>query len=364
MKPYSKELSPLTEKPLKLIDIRECYKITNILNNNPNVGNNINIGIIVAYAYYPSNKNLITDLTTYCKQYNIQFPDTNKIHIHEMYANNISDYGWGLETALDLQTIYTICPNLNIYIVQAKSSSYQDIMNAVEWASNNCNVVSMSLGSDEFAEMIQYEKYFKNTNICYFASSGDANSVSYPSSCCNICCVGGSSLQLKDDKTRLIESAWSNAGCGNSVYFKIPAYQKNNLINAKTKIQIPTTRITPDLVCNANPSCGVYIYFNNSYKIVGGTSLACPIISSFFSMVLSKRKLNKKPQLTTVYNGLNNNTNIQYLLYQIYNSPLYSKYYYDVTTGNDGRYKAILNYDYATGLGVMLYDVVFNDMTV
>lgn len=299
-------------------------------------GTGIKIAVIVAY-HYP---NLQNDFNVYCNRFNLP-PQTLQIINFGSAKNN----GWAAETCLDVQTIHAVAPGAQIMVVEARSSSYSDMVNAINYASKNgANIINMSFGSSEFNNQKQIDSIFSNKNICYLASSGDlAAKLEYPSSSPNVLSVGGTSIYLNDDNTRKDEVTWDGGGSGPSIYMNKPTYQ-SNLPGAK--------RITPDISGIANPNTGFRVYCSvyGGWNSFGGTSLSCPLMSGIIAICNQLRKKKDKSLLSTV---LNSNNSIQQILYkQIYtNNVSYSENIFDVIQGRDGKYTATRGYDLCCGLG-------------
>lgn len=87
-----------------------------------------------------------------------------------------TDSGWALETSLDVEWVHAIAPQSTILLVVAKSSSLNDLLAAVDYASGHANVVSMSWGANEFSNEASYDGHFNKTGVVFTASSGDSGS--------------------------------------------------------------------------------------------------------------------------------------------------------------------------------------------
>ena len=335
--------------PVSLPEMCKAYGLTNLIINNYNA--TIKSAIVIAFSY----PNFKSDLILFCNKYGVSQEYIKNVSIIQPFGIPQYNDGWAMECALDLQTQYCVFATLKIQnkidILQAKSASFIDMYNAVDYANKNgYATVSMSWGSNEFIGMNNYSKYFSNTSICYFASSGDTNSVSSPSSFENICSVGGTTLFLNP----FAEQTWYYAGSGVSKYVNKPVYQNINEPDLKN-----IKRCTPDIACNANSQSGAKIIFNGIEQAVGGTSLSCPFYASYFCMIQSVRSYNKLQPLTTVSGNKNN---LQQKLYNMLLTNNYKNYFNDITIGRDGIYTANNNYDKATGCGSLKMDKIFNEL--
>jgi subtilase family serine protease len=253
---------------------------------------------------------------------------------------------WAVETTLNVQWVYAMNPYAQIRVILAASNSWQDIVNAINYANNKNNftpaidtdLVTMSFGTPDNGSLGSFDRYFTNPNTIYLAASGNSNLVSIPSSCSNVISVGGTTLNLSKDFNRASEITWSRAGSGFSKSFTKPAYQPS--------MQSTNQRITPDVCCVADPNTGCYVILNGRAYSIGGTSLASPLYAGMLSLLIQTR-LNKR---LSTYTSVQNSANlIQPLLYNIENRSCF----FDITQGSTGPYIAHTGFDIASGLGVL-----------
>ena len=316
----------------------------------------VSIAVIIAYH----SPNLQNDLNIYWK-YNfgssIPVPIINQVNLSNN-PNNI-DNGWSVEECLDIQMIATMNPYAKISVIEANSSYDNDLNTAILYATNtlNADIISCSWGCDDTRALISSNNAFVNPMNasqykCFCVSSGDNNSVSWPSVLSNVISVGGSSLYANTTPIKAnarTEYTWGSAGCGYSTSVQKPLYQ--NTVNNTTY------RAIPDISLVANPSTGVRIVANGNWIQLGGTSVSCPLFAGILSIANQIRfNLGKNP-LTTVYTpkpAINTQpssiplTNIQAFLYKnMFNNGCFM----DITQGIDGKYVAKKGYDVATGLG-------------
>jgi len=327
----------------------------------------VTIAIIIAYTY----SGVLADLKTYW-QNPINFgPMSNppKVNIHTMRGATMNSV-WAQEECLDVQMVCTINPNANIWVVEAKSEKFTDLMEAINYASNTikADVLSMSWGINDTISASYYNSNFNNKNVCYCAASGDTNNVSWPSVLSNCISVGGTTLLWTPNTAKpRTEFTWNRAGCGYATSVTQPSYQHN--VTGITH----THRAIPDVSLVANQNTGVYVVFKGSWFSFGGTSVATPIFAGILSLANQQRFNAGKSALTTVYSTdkiqPTNSTYIppannvqQYLYKTIYPSAKYTADFYDVNIGsNQGSiagnsallttYSAVKGYDLTTGLG-------------
>jgi len=212
-------------------------------------------------------------------------------------TNNLprSSTGWNQEAALDIEMATAICPNCSILLVAANSASFADLNTAVGAAKNFSNVkaISNSYGAADFAAAglggpNNYE-LASQMGIAVTASSGDsAYGVSAPASFTNVIGVGGTTLNLNSNNTRLSESVWyTSATQGRRVVISGTGSGCSTL-NAKPAVQSSTITTCPgkaisDISAVADPATGVGVIYNNGFYVFGGTSVSSPIIASMFA---------------------------------------------------------------------------------
>lgn len=261
---------------------------------------------------------------------------------------NIFDGGATMENTMDVETIGGACPTSNLTIilyispnslsafptllnyiyttnVVVNSTSYKPSMLSISWGAPEIYYGSSLINSinSQFSRMTE-----NNMNICVATGDngsnngvgGSANYVDYPSSSPFTTAVGGTTLICPNNvyDASTIETGWSSGGGGVSTQNAKPSYQSS--ITA-------AGRSTPDIAAVADPSTGVVFTLNGSYAVVGGTSLAAPIVIAFLAAINCQGFIN--PKLYTA------NSNC----------------FHDVKTGSNGGFSASNGYDNCTGFG-------------
>lgn len=191
----------------------------------------------------------------------------------------------------------------------------------------------------------RYEALFKSApHIIHCVSTGDRGSnnlnVSYPSSSPQVIACGGTSLicpNLKYDSATK-ESVWNNnilaghttstaTGGGVSMFFKQPAYQKYFAILKGRN------RAIPDIVMNADPNTGFWIYVNGTLDgLCGGTSIVAPAMAALVGLCMAN---GKRCTVSAMYSAYNKSKTC----------------FRDIVTGSNGYYNAGAGFDKCSGLG-------------
>lgn len=216
----------------------------------------------------------------------------------------------------------------------------QDIATAVRAATaDHCDVCSISWGADEAKwgaaaanDMEQAATDATKAGMIVFAASGDNDSsdggaspanVDLPASAPHVIGCGGTR------KTRTAETVWNNdpgnpsgdgTGGGYSTLFKpMPPWQAG--------APHGPGRLVPDVAANADPVTGYKIVVHGSEGSVGGTSAVAPLYAGLFASFGTKLGF-ITPEL--------------WLNHVCFN---------DITSGDNGAFRARVGPDACTGLG-------------
>ena len=98
-------------------------------------------------------------------------------------------------------------------------------------------------------------------------------------------------------------------------------------------------RQTPDIALVADPNTGVQYLINNKNYIIGGTSIASPIFASYLACINYNKFINTQLYLLDKLN------------------------FNDIVTGSNGNYKAKNGYDNCSGLGSIIGNRLFNNLS-
>jgi kumamolisin len=303
----------------------------NTFTKNPTGGSKA-IAVVDAY----DDPNAASDLSVFSSQFGLPAATLSVV-----YANGTrppGNSGWELEESLDVQWAHAMAPGAKIFLVEAASNSGTDLFNAVVKANSLVSAagggeVTMSWGGSEFSSEKSLDADFTTSGIVYFASTGDAPGIQYPSTSPNVVSVGGTTLRRNPATGAFkTESAWTEGGGGISAYEPIPSYQ------SVISTIVGSFRGVPDIAADADPDTGVWVYDsgNGGWFIVGGTSVASPLIAGVINRAASFAT-SSQVELTTIYNNMNVTTD-----------------YKNTTTGFCGPYagySASAGWDFCTGVG-------------
>jgi hypothetical protein len=318
-------------------------------------GSGTTIAIVDAF----DDPNIASDLQAFDARFGLPNPTFTKVSQTGSTTNlPTADKGWSSEIALDVEWAHAIAPGASILLVEANSSSFNDLAAAVQYAAKQPKVVavSMSWGGGEFSSEASFDSVFKtptgHTGVTFIASSGDTGApISYPAASPNVLSVGGTTLNVDSSGNILSESAWSGSGGGVSSFEAEPSFQKSAIA--------ASGRANPDVSYDANPNTGFPVYdsFNNGtsapWSQFGGTSDAAPQWAGLIALADQGR----------MANGLTPLDGPTQTLPMIYGLP--ASDFHDITSGSSSgspHISATAGYDEVTGRGTPIANKIIADL--
>jgi hypothetical protein len=274
-----------------------------------------------------------------------------------------ADPGWAQEISLDVQWAHAIAPGARLLLVEAKSSSVTDLIQAVDYARKQPGVVAVSLSwaLGEFKGETAYDGYFTTPyqhlggssglagapylkgGVTFVAAAGDSgpgSGAQWPSVSPNVLAVGGTTLTLDGRGNYVGETAWRGGGGGPSAYEHQPWFQAG--------VQRSGWRAVPDVSYAADPKTAFYVYDSVPFSgyagwyAMGGTSAGAPQWAALVAIADQGRALAGK-------GSLDGPSQTMPALYKLAGA-VYGTYYHDVTKGGNGH-AAQRGFDMVTGLG-------------
>ncbi len=246
------------------------------------------VAIVDAYDY----PNAEADLATYrsdwglppCTTANGCFHKVNEHGQDSPLPAASGTSGWATEEALDIDMVSAVCPNCHILLVEADSTSIDDLGTGVNSAvSSGAAFVSNSYLSKEGPDEIAADAaYYDHPGVAVTAASGDwgySYGPGFPASSPHVVSVGGTSLRPASDPRGWSESVWTGTGAGCSAFEPKPAWQTDSGC---------ANRTNTDVSAVADPNTGVAVYDTydaQGWLEVGGTSASSPIIAGTYALV-------------------------------------------------------------------------------
>ena len=234
------------------------------------------------------------DLNTYRSAYGLPPCTTSNACFKQVNQNGGDaplpawDPNWEAEESLDLDAVSALCPNCHILLVEADSPLVSDLQTAMATAASmGANQISASwtLTSSEVPSGT-----YTFPRVATVAASGDYGYLgpgldSYPAAFPGVTAAGGTSLvpaTAAANARGFSEAAWSlnggyGGGSGCDLQVAKPAYQTDSGCPGRSYA---------DLSADADPSTGLIVYDagNGGWILIGGTSLAAPLIASYYAI--------------------------------------------------------------------------------
>jgi subtilase family serine protease len=376
--------------------------------------------ILIVDAY--GSPTIVSDLVTFDSLFGLPAPPSFQIvcpdgcptsNLNPRTHNPHDEFGWAIETSLDVEWAHAMAPGANIVLVVAPSSS-GDAINSVEAKVIPLypgSIMSQSFGIPEFlvhnnnAQVMQAHLNYiaaAKAGITVLASAGDSGASNgfssanalYPSSDPFVTAVGGTmgypylspfppsctssscsaGLATFDNSTGLCpearptlvftcpavgyggEQVWNEprffaaTGGAPSLLFGTPSYQSGLGL---------TSRTTPDVSYNAAVNGGVLVVALGGLFVVGGTSAGSPQWAAIFALVNQERVAHHEVSI-----GFANPS-----LYSLGHSSKYSNDFHDIVIGNNELFgttvgfSATVGWDDASGWGTPNVSNLVNDLT-
>ena len=297
-----------------------------------------------------------SDITTYFTGLKLPVPTVTAVPVDGGTNSPGDPNGADGEVMLDIEVSAAAAPGAGVavYFVPNTDQGFIDaISSAVHDTTNKPSVLSISWGGPESSWTAQSAAALNAAcqaaaavGITITVAAGDngssdgvttdsANHVDFPASSPDVLACGGTRL-TGSGATIKSEVVWnedaSNEGAtggGVSNLFPLPTWQKT------AKVPRPTAKAggrgVPDVAGNADPATGYNVLVDGQSSVIGGTSAVAPLWAG----------------LIALSNAINGNQ-AGFINPTLYAAPGDLN---DITSGNNGAFKAAAGWDACTGLG-------------
>ena len=196
------------------------------------------------------------------------------------------DSGWEMEISLDLDAISSLCPNCHILLVEASSTSMSDM--------NQADITAAAMGARQISDSWSVNSSspipgtYTFPGSAVIAATGDSGYNgpgwdAYPAALPGVTAAGGTTLTASSSAAPSArgfgEAAWSlsggwGGGSGCDMSEAKPSWQSDTGC---------TGRSYSDVSADGDPSTGLTVFDsgNGGWLVVGGTSLATPLVAAF-----------------------------------------------------------------------------------
>jgi kumamolisin len=302
------------------------------------------------------------DLKAYFKSLKISpAPSVSAVSVDKAKNKPTGDTnGPDTEVMLDIEVAGAVAPGAKIavYFAPNTDAGFLDAINqAAMDKTRKPSVISISWGGPESSWTAQSLQNFNNAlqaaaavGVTVCAASGDNGStdgssdgsdqVDFPSSSPFSLACGGTRLDISGSAIGS-EVVWNElpnngaTGGGVSATFPLPSYQANANVPPSANPGGSSGRGVPDVAGDADPQTGYQVQADGSQFVVGGTSAVAPLWAGLLALF--------NQMIGTPVGYLNPN------LYQ--KVALAAGTFNDITSGNNGDYKAGPGWDACTGWG-------------
>jgi hypothetical protein len=261
--------------------LEAAYGLTGALGK----GSGTNVAVIEAGDL----ANASSDLSTYRSQYGLgtaHLTKYNETGQQSNYPPSCQNYGWCLESDLDIDMVSAACPKCNIFLMEAKSNISDFEAAEAEAVTLGATILSNSwgcYGSSDCGDS-NFPKYFDTPGIAYLASTGDAGSgtLAGPAALASVIAVGGTQLAVSGSKYS--ETLWDGAGAGCADPSHVggtgvpkPSWQHDPDCSYRT-----VGDVSAESGCS--PGVAVYAGLYGGWGGVCGTSVASPLTAGVVAL--------------------------------------------------------------------------------
>jgi subtilase family serine protease len=301
----------------------------------------------------------VTDLKSFASSAGYPVPPVSVVTVGSASSDTSGIDEWNMDSQSSLAAAGGTIHSMLLYT--ANSLSDANLTSAYNKAvsDNLAKVINVSLGECETSAKsagteASNDQIFQTAvaqGQTFSVSSGDSGSYecggstsqqSYPAVSPYVMALGGTTLSTSGG-TWVSETAWSctssrtcastsSGGTGGGVSSTEPAP------SWQTAAGVLTTagkRGVPDVAFDASPSSGALVLINGSNVQIGGTSLAAPLFTGFYTRIQAAHGNTLGFPASTLYAGAAANPS----------------WFHDVTSGSNGGYSAGTGWDYVTGYG-------------
>jgi kumamolisin len=304
-----------------------------------------------------------SDLSTYFSNLNISpVPSVVAVSVDGGTNSPTGDpNGPDTEVMLDIEVVGSVASGANIavYFAPNTDAGFLDAINqAVNDTVNKPSILSISWGGPESSWTAQSLQSFNSAlqsaaavGVSVCVAAGDDGStdgvtdgedhVDFPASSPYALACGGTTLKISGS-TISSEVVWNDlssndgaTGGGVSGTFPIPTWQANANVPPSTNPSGFAGRGMPDVAGDADPATGYQIEADGQSFAVGGTSAVAPLWAGLIALFNQSQGKSLGYLNPTLYQNVGESGGA----------------FHDITSGNNGDYKAAVGWDPCTGWG-------------
>jgi hypothetical protein len=300
-------------------DLAKVYRLTTEAHTTATVA------VVDAY----DNPRVRHELNRFDRQYGLPTETRDSLQVVNQSGGTTlpkTNWGWAVETALDVQAVRGMCNKCKILLVEAKNASNSNLAKAVNTAVRlGADVISNSYGGPEAGADATIRAAYRHHGVAIVAATGDdgwydwdfVNQSGYsdnmpnaPASLPSVVAVGGTTLTLNADGSRASETVWNGDGPHNSIgwakkddyvfpgasgggcstRFRAPDWQAS--VAGYENTGCGSRRLSGDISAVGDPATGYSVFApsqddptKDAWQVIGGTSLSAPLIAGMYGLV-------------------------------------------------------------------------------
>jgi xanthomonalisin len=301
----------------------------------------------------------VADLKTFASNAGYPVPPVSVVTVGSASSDTSGVDEWNMDSQSSLAAAGGTIQSMLLYTATTLSDANLTTTYNKAVSDNKAKVINVSLGECETAAKssgieASNDQIFQTAvaqGQTFSVSSGDSGSYecggstsqqSYPAVSPYVMAIGGTTLSTSGG-TWVSETAWSctspttcpqsaqgGTGGGVSSTEAAPSWQ-----TAAGVLTTAGKRGVPDVSFDASPNSGALILVKGSNVQIGGTSLAAPLFTGFYTRIQAAHGNSLGFPASTLYAGAASNPS----------------WFHDVTSGSNGGYSAKAGWDYVTGYG-------------
>ncbi|MGA7202749.1 MAG: S8 family serine peptidase [Candidatus Cybelea sp.] len=279
-------------------------------------------GQIVAVIEAGDESTASSDLATYRTEFGLgtaKFFKYNETGQQSNYPPSCQNYGWCLETDLDIEMVSASCPKCTIYLMEDAGQISDFEAAEAEAVKLGAKILSNSWScpGDWDCEDTNFPNYFDTKGVAYLASTGDDgyNTIGGPSALSTVIGVGGTQLALSGSKYS--ETLWldASAGCSNPSVVGNPGVAKPSWQHDPDCAYRTDADVSSESGCS--PGVAEYVSQYGGWVDACGTSVASPFSAGVIALAGNAVHQNGGQNFWT------------------FNSKQHKKYFHHPTSGGD-----------------------------
>jgi hypothetical protein len=229
-----------------------------------------------------------SDLAEYRSEYGLGTANLTKYNEYGQqsdYPPSCEDYGWCVETDLDIDMVSAACPKCNIFLMEADGTIDGLETAEAEAVTLGATVLSNSWGCYGTSDCgySSFGSYFDTPGIAYVAATGDDGyRIAVPAALGTVIASGGTQLSVSG--TKYSESLWTDAGAGCANPSNVggsgipkPSWQHDPDCSYRTVGDVSSE-------AGCAPGVAVYVSLYGGWGGVCGTSVSSPFTSGVIAL--------------------------------------------------------------------------------